>query len=54
MPNIRVKEKTMDRLKVFGKFGMTYDDVINDALDQLEDAIDESITDEDNDEEEED
>jgi len=40
MPTIKVKESTKERLKFFGKFGMTYDDVINDALDQLEDAID--------------
>lgn len=54
MPNIKVKDGTKERLKFFGKFGMSYDDVINDALDQLEEAIDESINDEDNDKEEED
>jgi len=46
MPTIRIKKKTQDRLKFFGKFGMTYDDVINDALDQLEEAIDESMEEE--------
>lgn len=38
---IQIKLSTRERLKFFGKFGMTYDDVINDALDQLENAIDE-------------
>ena len=37
--SIRVNKKTKERLAVFGKFGMSYDEVINDALDQLEDAI---------------
>lgn len=52
MPNIKVKDNTKERLKFFGKFGMTYDDVINDALDQLEDAIDEEVKGSDNAEEE--
>jgi len=36
---IQISLKTKERLSVFGKFGMSYDEVINDALDQLEDAI---------------
>jgi len=46
MPNIRIKKKTQERLKFFGKFGMSYDDVINDALDQLEDAIEDELEEE--------
>lgn len=60
MPTIRVSDKTKKRLSFFGKFGMSYDDVINDAMDQLEDAIDKTLKetedaeDEDEDEEEDD
>jgi len=35
--NIRVDESTRDRLKEYGSMGDTYDDVINRALDALND-----------------
>jgi hypothetical protein len=35
--NIRVDESTRDRLKEHGSMGDTYDDVINRALDALDD-----------------
>jgi hypothetical protein len=36
MPTIRISEKTKKRLTALGKFGMSYDDVINSALDYCE------------------
>lgn len=33
---IRLKEETVKRLKKFGKFGESYDDLINKILDRLE------------------
>lgn len=53
MPTIKVKDSTKERLKLFGKFGMTYDEVVNDALDQLEEAIDEEIGEDDDDDDDE-
>jgi len=35
--NIRVDESTRDRLKKYGSMGDTYDDVVNRALDALDD-----------------
>jgi len=35
--NIRVDESTRDRLKEYGSMGDTYDDVVNQALDALDD-----------------
>ena len=39
----QITERIETYAAFFGKFGMTYDEVINDALDQLDDAIDKSI-----------
>lgn len=40
MPTIRISEKTAKRLKKLGEFGQTYDDVVSEALDELEQLID--------------
>ena len=33
---VRMDEKTLDRLKKHGKFGQTYDDVVNYLIDNIE------------------
>jgi len=41
MPMIRISDETVKRMKELGTFGQSYDDLINEALDALEDLEEE-------------
>ena len=38
---IRISEKTQKRMKELGDFGQSYDDLVNEALDALEEQLEE-------------
>lgn len=40
MPTIHISEETNKRLKKLGEFGQSYNDIISEALDELEQVVD--------------